>query len=951
MRKLTTFFKLRISFIGLFLLFSNQLLADGSKDLYPTGKTGYRAYLRSSVIADTERWPFANDGTHYVYAKAGEKITMASSAQNAGGTSAIKLYSPSGTLLSNNDTVVGQIPSRAAELAGPQLSGLPTGGRYVPIYYTVPTGGTGIYRVEFLARGTGSPATTIAANSNWTQGSDAGILAWDISVINAANNAFIPGRVYANVLNLTNGTTNPQTDGFRGIIYALTDDGFTYRINNNGNNGLWFTFFVNNNGFIDGTGLPIYKSLNKTDLNNTEVQSPLNPDTATQVTHKMFYTLPAADLPISSIGAVPGNSTWLKKTPITPVVTNLAVEGVEGVGGQISTKGGYINFTANRVSKYSILIKSGENPEAFTARLLRGFAVAGDNSIFWDGKDGSGNFLPPGVEPAVITVSLQGAEVHFPYIDMEYNQNGTIIELLNNNNFNQVVSDIVYWDDTDIPNVTNGTNSNPKTNSQLPPTNSSGISSNSNGHKWGIAGTGTSNQFGDRKSMDTWAFVTGPAVTLPTEIITKIADLKISQFNVDKSTVLPGDNLSITVKVKNEGPSNVLGAKFTFVLPLGFDPQSLQFNGNGCGTEALAITYNPATRTYSSDLNLPNGCEISYTFNILVSNAGIPGNVNLEATILRPNDVTDPDATNSNPAIPPTNAQFECSNNGLGGACNNIRTIGIIYSEAEICTEQVLGETFTAEAGVPKVFNQPATNYGFVFDIYQLDNSFNMNINGVNLASSELEFQQESTPAPGINIRFLDGTTYGTGGATGTQKIWQMTGTSAAPLIKVVISPTGTVTMFGSKVSGGPLFPLELINGNVFNTIVWNANSPNVITITQNVVGTTNITGRGYGLNIVPCACYNPANTTGIGPDTKLGVTLLQRAGMDDADQWPMARKSGHIALESNTKGFVITRVAKADLGGITTPQEGMMLYDTTDKCLKIYADGIWSCFSRPACP
>lgn len=949
MRKLTTYFKLRFSLLGLFLLISNQLLADGSRDLYPSGKLGYRAYLRASTTPDPERWPFATDGAHYVYAKVGEKITLASSAQLATGSSAIKLFSPTGALLLNNTTVSGQISSRAAELAGPQLSGPPTGDRYAPIYHTVTV--AGIYRVEFLARGTSNPATTIAANANWIQGSDAGIMAWDISVINAENNAFIPGRVYANVLNLTNGTTNPAANGFRGVIYALTDDGFTYRINNNGNNGLWFTFFVNNNGFLDATGLPLYKSLNKTNLTSTEVQSPLNPDTPTQVTHKMFYTLPASDLPLTSLGAVPGSSTWLKKIPVTPVVTNLAVVGVEGVGGQVSSKGGYMKFTANRASKYTINIKSGELPVAFPPRLIRGFAVAGDNSIFWDGKDGAGNFLPAGVEPAEITVGLQGAEVHFPYIDMEYNQNGTIIELLGGVNLSTVISDIVYWDDIDIPNVTNGSNSSPKINSQLPPTSSAGISSNINGHKWGVGGAGTSGQFGDVKSMDTWAFVTGPTVTLPTNITTKIADLKISQVNVDKTTVLPGDVLSVSVKVKNDGPSDVTGSKFTFSLPAGFDPQNMTFNANGCGTETVAIAYDPATRIYSSNLALPNGCEVAYTFTLLVSNAGTSGPVNFEATILRPNDVNDPDATNSNPAIPPTNAQFECANNGAGGICNNIKSTSILYSVAAVCTEEVLGETFMVEAGTAKTFNQPATDYGFVFDIYKLDNSFNMTINGILLATSELEFQAESTPAPGINIRFIDGTTYGTGGANGTQKIWQMTGSAAAPLIRVVISPTGLVNMYGSKVSGGPLFPLELFNGNAFNTITWNTSSTNLVKITQNVVGTTNLTGRGYGVKIVPCPCYNLPNTVGLGTDTKVGITLLQRAGIDNQDQWPMARKSGHIALESNTKGFVITRIAKANLGNITTPQEGMMVYDTTDKCLKLFADGVWTCFSRPTCP
>lgn len=100
------------------------------------------------------------------------------------------------------------------------------------------------------------------------------------------------------------------------------------------------------------------------------------------------------------------------------------------------------------------------------------------------------------------------------------------------------------------------------------------------------------------------------------------------------------------------------------------------------------------------------------------------------------------------------------------------------------------------------------------------------------------------------------------------------------------------------------------------------------------------------------CVCYEPPTTMGTGPDTKLGITLLKRAGSGSADNWPMARKSGHIALESNTKGFVITRLSTTEIGTlITHPQEGMMVYDTTAKCLKIYEGSSWSCFNQPACP
>lgn len=108
----------RVMMIFATILCSNSLFADGSKDLYPSGATGVRAYLRSSNVT-TVNWPFPNQGFHYVYAKAGERITMASSAQNTGGNAKIRLYSPSGTVLVDN-TSAGVITNRTAELAGPQ---------------------------------------------------------------------------------------------------------------------------------------------------------------------------------------------------------------------------------------------------------------------------------------------------------------------------------------------------------------------------------------------------------------------------------------------------------------------------------------------------------------------------------------------------------------------------------------------------------------------------------------------------------------------------------------------------------------------------------------------------------------------------------------------------------------------------------------------------------------
>jgi len=132
----------------------------------------------------------------------------------------------------------------------------------------------------------------------------------------------------------------------------------------------------------------------------------------------------------------------------------------------------------------------------------------------------------------------------------------------------------------------------------------------------------------------------------------------------------------------------------------------------------------------------------------------------------------------------------------------------------------------------------------------------------------------------------------------------------------------------------------------------------------------TNAGNRGLvfrGSNYVTfkynCSCYKTGLTMG-GTilDTKVGVSALGRAGADDRDNWPMTRKGGHIALESKTKAFVPNRVAFDASGnpiGIVAANfvEGMMVYDTTNKCLKIYTlkEGdsamAWHCFTTQACP
>lgn len=98
------------------------------------------------------------------------------------------------------------------------------------------------------------------------------------------------------------------------------------------------------------------------------------------------------------------------------------------------------------------------------------------------------------------------------------------------------------------------------------------------------------------------------------------------------------------------------------------------------------------------------------------------------------------------------------------------------------------------------------------------------------------------------------------------------------------------------------------------------------------------------------CVCYNDANTATAGIISKVGFSNLQKITPNNGS-WPAIRKSAHLVLESNNKGFVVSRMTTAQVTAVVSPQEGMIVYDTTAKCLKIYDGSAWSCFITPACP
>ncbi|OCK51965.1 hypothetical protein BA768_14700 [Chryseobacterium sp. CBo1] len=166
-----------------------------------------------------------------------------------------------------------------------------------------------------------------------------------------------------------------------------------------------------------------------------------------------------------------------------------------------------------------------------------------------------------------------------------------------------------------------------------------------------------------------------------------------------------------------------------------------------------------------------------------------------------------------------------------------------------------------------------------------------------------------------------------------------------------LVSATGTVSVgTGSSAS----------NQNLGNTV--NANG------VPTIIGGGQTVGDSSNAAVNSCFCYKPAVTDGNTYPAKHGITALGRAGAE-SDNWPMVRQSAWTVLEAKTKGFVVNRVvfANADNNpatpdvptGISAANfvEGMMVYDITNKCLKVYTskDGgtsfAWYCMTTQACP
>lgn len=328
------------------------------------------------------------------------------------------------------------------------------------------------------------------------------------------------------------------------------------------------------------------------------------------------------------------------------------------------------------------------------------------------------------------------------------------------------------------------------------------------------------------------------------------ADVKV-QKEINKTEVKIGEEVEFTLTATNLGPYDGKGVKVTDKLPSGY----------------TFINATPSTGKFDEKTGvwtIGNLQAVHQTATLKVKAlVNAFGDYTNKATITSTDPDPDPD-NNTSEVTPKVNRGFQCFNDIVGNG------FSWVYNGA--------GNIKPPSDPVVQHIDQPASDGGFVLDIYKLDNSFNMSINGGQLFKDEIEFQ---TNDANRNIRFKDSKKpYGSDYA---DAVWDVNKDIAidtkdrlnnpTPVIRVLINQDGVATIYGKRNTDALLEELEVYEKtgknkdsdvNVakaktlsLNKVDWIKTGVgadiNKIEVKQNVIGQTFMAGFGYGQQFKEC--------------------------------------------------------------------------------------------------
>ena len=645
--------------IGIFAVVGlPHVLGDGSVSLEANGGKRALTEWRTSLYGNLlPRRTLFN-----VYAQAGEEIALGSSGVGVGSGDivvwtpgqitaplTVALPAPAFTC-SVAQPGSGALTTRAEEVAGP----LPAAGGYTPCIYTPAT--TGIYNVAFYgpagasSDSDGSAGTIAAPVIDASQNS--GVSMWDITVRPVADpTAPISGRVYTDYLaQITGGNGVAEQVGSN--LWAVTSDGFQYKIDLRGLDPNGFILFGNTVGFLNPDGItPLYHDLvaDINPLTNIEGGVELAPPTGV-----LFFAPPAGDLPASIV-----------PTPVVPTVNSITFNGtagvVSGLPGSVFSTGGNIVFDGNIDGVADVVIVPNPggpsgcagatfDPTLPANRSLVRVVSAGVQNLPWDGKDNSGAYMPVSWtgnsgSGYCFRATLRAGEFHFPLLDAENSVNGgPTITLLNppGGSCPFASCNTAFFDDRGYETTSGavvGTVGSVLAGNAPPPApdfSDTGYDTASTTIR--AYGDNSGNGFGNQKGLDLWTYFPSADTVGQLYVIPQVAaDLAISKTHVGAFTV--GVNGVYTLSVENVGSGTLSGLiTVTDPVPAGLTVISAAGSGWTCGVSAQLVT---CTVTPGGGLaSLASLPDITLTVN--PTPAAVPSVTNT-ATVANANDT---DASN-----------------------------------------------------------------------------------------------------------------------------------------------------------------------------------------------------------------------------------------------------------------------------------------------------------------
>ena len=585
--------------------------AEGSIDLVENfGYRPYTEWLPSSSLAGIPRATLLK-----VYVQAGETINLGSSVHTSFDGKDIVYRTPSGTpgFCDVLSTGFGFIDTYAKESNGP----FPAADGYTPCQIVATE--TGVYEVEFHGpSGTSTanpPIRLFGAAFPTDETQQATVAAWDITVTSGGVEQ--PGRVFTNYLSLSmggnSGGLNPSLLGLNSILYVQTKDGYRFVVTLDRLDPGNFIFFGNNRGFIDKKdNSNLYHSITAPDENlnfigNVGLHLPTLADTATDVTHRVFFNKPDS-VTLGGLG--------IPLTAILPEAPpDFKFTGIAGNTTKVNA-GGNFTFTTSQFGRYQIIIDTNkDNNYDSNDRILTGGILFGKNTVNWDGKDKAGTALSEGTYNAKVYVNA--GEYHFPLLDVESNANGIRIIIENapgaftGLDFDDAPIDnsTIYYDDSNYT-TKDGTpvNLDPRGTQRDPSPRDAteGVNTNNDGrHEW-------LRSYGDKKGIDTWKYFLDPNGTATPVVIVAttpdVAGTKQVAFKADNDSsgsVTKNDTVEYTVTYANTGDADANNFMIKDTLPadLTYVPGSLAIVSQTPGN-TLAINSNYGVTT--GDVNLTN---------------------------------------------------------------------------------------------------------------------------------------------------------------------------------------------------------------------------------------------------------------------------------------------------------------------------------------------------------